>query len=111
MISCLSGYLLKNLGSVDRLKKENRNMNIIIKGIKLQLHVAHKPSVPYLCLCCFSRVKQPEKVLRLCTPRGIHAHTITWKCNDPAYRKGRVLLRDSMVIINENGGINAWRLN
>ena len=26
LISCLSGYLIKNLGSVGRLEKENRNM-------------------------------------------------------------------------------------
>ena len=29
--SCLSGYLLKKLGSVGRLEKENESMNIIIK--------------------------------------------------------------------------------
>ena len=29
--SCLSGYLLKKIGSVGRLEKENESMNIIIK--------------------------------------------------------------------------------
>ena len=30
--SCLSGYLLKKIGSVGRLEKENESMNIIING-------------------------------------------------------------------------------
>ena len=45
LISCLSGYLLKNLGSVGRLKKENRNMNIIIKGCDV-IHNAYKLPSP-----------------------------------------------------------------
>ena len=31
--SCLSGYILKKLGLVDRLEKENESVNIIIKGV------------------------------------------------------------------------------
>ena len=42
MKSYLSGNLLKNLGSVGRLKKENKNMNIVVKGCDVIYYNTYK---------------------------------------------------------------------